>query len=194
LKVDTNIRINRTNEGKINFFISNLKHSIGNIDIKLSGGASWIYNIFLFIFRENLRRMIDEQITKTIYTVIHDIGNEQLNTIPYIFHFQKSNISIDYTVHSNTNYKENLITIPFKGEFFYTTNRVKPDYEPRKIPDFTFNDKKINIVISDHFFRTAGDIFHKNKELYVWITDEDVPPDSPVRLNTLSFACKESNF
>eukprot|EP01080_Neovahlkampfia_damariscottae_P012077 gene12077-5570_t len=183
----TNIQVKRTEEGKINFFISNLRHSIGNIGIQLSGGASWIYNIFLFIFRERIRAMVEEQITKTVYTVINDLGNEQLNEIPYIWHFRHSNVSIDYRMISKSNYEENHLTVPFIGEFYYSSNRVQPDYKPRVIPDYVIHQKKINFILSDYFFKTAGDIYHQNGLLNLWITDNDVPPDSPVRLNTSSF-------
>ena len=87
-------------------------------------------------------------------------------------------------------YGNGFLNVPIKGEVFDSTNRQPSSYTPSAVPDMFPKDKMLFFVLTNYLPLTAGETLHKKGLLKIEIKDSMVPPESPVRLNSMSFICK----
>ncbi|XP_047342344.1 putative BPI/LBP family protein At1g04970 [Impatiens glandulifera] len=80
--MDISLTLNGKNqEGNLNLSLTDCGCKVNNISIKLDGGASWLYQIFVEAFEKKIRSAIEVAITKQIQNIITDL-NPLLQTIP----------------------------------------------------------------------------------------------------------------
>eukprot|EP01080_Neovahlkampfia_damariscottae_P010705 gene10705-3327_t len=185
--VGLQIRLNPVN-GKIHVSIPNAHMILNSFKLKLSGGAAWLLNLLVGLFKNKIRKEIEKGIRNALLKTVAGKANQELNKIPYSVRLPgKFGLGIDYKMTAAPIYGNGFINVPIKGELYDANNRqpspIQPDASPNTLP----GDKMLFLIITNYLPLTAGDIFHKKGILKLEINDKMVPPSSPIRLNTRAF-------
>jgi hypothetical protein len=165
--------------------------SLNSFNIKLSGGAAWLYNLIIGLFKNNVKREIEKGVREAITKTVVQKANEELSRIPYSVRLPGAfGLGIDYQMTARPIFGNGFLSVPVRGEFYDANNRQPSTIVAEPTPDLVSGDKMLMLIISNYLPLTAGDIFHKKGILKLTIDDTMVPPASPIRLNTRAFICK----
>jgi len=162
--------------------------NIGNLDIHLHGGASWLYGIFVKIFSGQIKDAINKALTNAITQNINNGLNKVLATMPITQAINKE-IDLDFSFLSNPEISSSDLTTLEKGEFYIT---AKPGECPlsvcaqRSMPD-TSTSQELQIFVSDYVVNSISYVLFTLGKLVLKVTPKDIPSYSPVRLNTTDF-------
>jgi lipopolysaccharide-binding protein len=173
--------------GKAQAQVRGVHFSIGNFNLKLRGGASWLYNIIIGLFKGSVRGNIEKEVREAISKEIHGKLNAELAKLPYHVELKPTGVGLDYAIVANPIYAATHLTLPVRGEFFDITNRTRSEHNAPQVPDYLGENKMLHLILSDFVIKSAGETFHKKGHLKTWILDKMIPPWSPVRLNSSSF-------
>ncbi|BBN17123.1 hypothetical protein MPTK1_7g12170 [Marchantia polymorpha subsp. ruderalis] len=145
---------------------------IENLEITLHGGASWLYQWFVYAFDAQIRTSVETQITKQMTT-----GAEQLDN--WLLHLPRrvpidDTSAIDVTVVHDPLLSPTFLSVGAKGEFVSLVS-PKPYPEPdTELPAGLFCDqsvKMLTIALSDYVLNSAGFVYYDSGFLQ-WDVDE----------------------
>jgi len=160
--------------------------NIGDFKITLHGGASWLYSIFVNIFKGQIKDAIANALKNAIESAIDNNLNALLQTLPL-----KQNIMnillADYSLVDAPRFGNDYMVIDGKGEFFDIKNPQEAPFSPDVIPDVQNTNVMVQFTLSQYIPDTAAYALWKSGILELKVTDSMVPPDSPIRLNTDTF-------
>jgi len=109
--------------------------NIGNMDIHLHGGASWLYQIFVDIFEPEIKSAGEGAMQSAISSVITSTVNKLLASLPVTLPVT-NNVEIDYAMVQNPvfvsgSYFETYLT----GAFYEISNPTPPPFQAPDMPD-----------------------------------------------------------
>jgi len=161
--------------------------AIGKFDITLSGGASWLYNFFIGIFQSNIKSAVESSLSAAIKQNINDNANKAFATLPVI---QKvnDNLEIDYAMVQLILYTSDYLTTSHKGEFFNPKQRLTSPGTASVMPNSVDSTRQLQILLSEYSANSALFVFQQETLVQGVITEADLPPNSPVRLNSSDLA------
>ncbi len=140
------------------------------------------------MFSNDIANAADNALATAIQNAINTGLNNVLATIP-IQEPINPQVEVNFELLDNPNFNTNYFTLPQSGEFYNTnspsecTEQVCPT---RDIPDYLTNNM-MQMIVSDYVVNSAGNVFYGLGQLSMIITDSDIPPWSPVHLNTTDF-------
>ena len=124
---------------------------------------------------------------------MNDKINAIIDKIPFLVKLP-ADIGFDFRMSSKPTYRKEFLSVPLRTEFFDWANRKPSRFKPIEMPNTIHNDKMAHTMISNFPGLTMGDIIYQKKLLNVWVTDDQIPPPIPFRLNTKSFIDVFPNF
>jgi len=160
--------------------------SIGGFDIKIHGGASWLYNIFLSLFKSNIKDAIVNGLKGAIVGAINKNLNDVLKTLPVKINIQNILLA-DYSLVDNPRFGNDYLVLDCKGEFFDIKSPQEAPFTPGTIPDVQSTNVMVQFTIDQYVADTACFSLWKSGILHFDVNDTIIPPDSPIRFNTNSF-------
>jgi len=95
--------------------------SVGNLNIHLHGGASWLYQIFVNVFSGQIKNAIGNALQNAISTNINNGLNHVLSTLPLDIPIG-GGVDIDFKLLGNPIFTSTSMTLPELGEFYDTAN------------------------------------------------------------------------
>jgi len=158
---------------------------IGHFDIHLHGGASWLYNIIVDLFKSNIQHSIADGIRNAINGAINNNLNKVISTLPVKQNIQNLLLA-DYSLVDSPRFADYLV-LDCKGEFFDLKNPQEAPFAPQQIPDVQNTNVMVQFTIGQYVADTAGFSLWKSGVLVFNINDSMIPPESPIRFNTDSF-------
>ena len=179
-----NLKIVESN-GKVRASVIHNSFNIDGLSVKLSGGAAWILNLVIGLFKNNFKRTIQNEVSKSLVKAVNVDLNQVLAKLPTKLHIHKG-VGLDYSM-VQPKFQPTHLTLNSIGEFYDFENRKPSDHKTRVSPDILDTQKHITLVVTDYLGLTAWEAFHKKNVLNVWLTDDMIPEWSPVRLTTNSF-------
>jgi len=159
--------------------------SIGHLDIKLHGGASWLYNFFIKILSGTIKSAVEKALTDGITKNIDHGVNKALSTLPMEVHVNHE-VEINYELVSNPAFASGYLSVPQLGEFYSINNASEcPEkYCPiDHLPESVSSDM-VQMELGDFVANSAGYVFWQRGNLKLKIEDKDIPSWAPIRLNT----------
>nr|XP_046251919.1 lipopolysaccharide-binding protein [Scatophagus argus] len=157
---------------------------IGNMDIQLRGGASWIFKPILAHYMGRLKDEIQSKICLFV----------QASVVSMEHHLQLMNVSfdvdqfltLDLPLTGSPLIDASSLNLGLKGEFYNTKTHKDP---PFKAQPFTLPDQPgymLSLGLSEYTVNSASYGYYSAGLLQTLINDSMIPPSFPVRLNTSS--------
>ncbi|XP_060691934.1 bactericidal permeability-increasing protein-like isoform X2 [Hemiscyllium ocellatum] len=158
---------------------------IGSLDIKFHGGASWLYNLFSSSLEDPIRSSLIQQICPKVSNAINGL-EEHLRNMKVASHVDKYAV-IEYSLVNPIAITNKFMDLDFKGEFYSVAKHEEPPFKPPQVPLSEQTDHMMYLGLSDFFANSAGFAYYRAGALNMNITDDMIPKQSPIRLNTSTF-------
>ncbi|XP_074537985.1 bactericidal permeability-increasing protein [Halichoeres trimaculatus] len=157
---------------------------VGDINIHLQGGASWIIQPFLDHFKGHIRGALEDKICPAVEEYILNLE----------YHLQAMNVSFnvnqdltfDLPLSGSPIIDASSLNLGLKGEFYSTKSPTEP---PFKAQPFTMPEQPSYMLLmglSEFTLNSASYGYYSAGLLKAIINDSMIPPRSPVHLNTSS--------
>uniref|UniRef100_A0A8D2L2F2 Bactericidal permeability-increasing protein n=1 Tax=Varanus komodoensis TaxID=61221 RepID=A0A8D2L2F2_VARKO len=108
-----------------------------------------------------------------------------LHTLPVTANIDKV-AGIDYSLVGPPVATDSSVDLALKGEFFSITHRSPAPFSPPTMALPEAHDRMLYFGVSTYFFNTAGLVYYTAGALTYAITDDMIPKDIQLRLNTTS--------
>lgn len=185
LTITTSIAIRSDETGRPVVSSANCVASLGGATIKFHGGASWLYNLFSSYIDKALRNALQKQICPLVADSISDM-NPHLKTLNVLAKVDKY-AEIEYSMVESPTILKSCIDLSLKGEFYNIGAHQEPPFAPTTFSLPLQINHMLYIGVSSFSVNSAGFVYTKAGALSQYITDEMIPPSSPIRLNTRTF-------
>ncbi|KAM9342160.1 bactericidal permeability-increasing protein [Pholidichthys leucotaenia] len=184
VNVASEVQLEKDASGHLSLTNFSCSAEVGNVDMWLHGGGSWLVQHFVSHFKENIR----SQIKMTICPAV----KESLDTLD--FELQAMNVSfdvdqvlaLDLSLTLSPAIQKSSLNLGLKGEFYDRKNPADPPFaaQPFVLPEQP--SYMLSAGLSDFTLNSASYGYFSAGLLQVLINDSMIPPSSPVRLNTSS--------
>jgi len=192
LSVSLQVRVSHDEQGHLTTDIINVQLNMNRFDIKLHGGASWLYNLFINSFKGSIRDSILKMLNGQITGNLNDQIKKQVATIQYIHRVggADANVQLDYSILQtvfNANYPV-YFQAGAKGLFSQIGGVAYTGPNPPEIPfqPLTQAPCMMQLLITDYLVNTFAWSWYQSGRLFVTVTDKDIPSQIPLRLTTTS--------
>lgn len=162
----------RNQEGTLKLILLDYGCDVGELSIKMNGGAAWLYQVLVDAFKGNIGSAVEDAVSKKIREGIPTLDN-LLQTLP-------KTISIDETAALNISFVDNpvlsnsSIELEIDGLFTERNDVLVPQVYHRR-SDISVSSgglpKMINISLHENVFKSASEVYFAADALQ-WILDE----------------------
>ncbi|XP_004687006.1 PREDICTED: lipopolysaccharide-binding protein [Condylura cristata] len=159
---------------------------IGDVDVDVSGDASWLLNLFHNQIESKFQRELESKICELIYKSVTSDLQPYLQTLPVSTEID-SFISVDYSLMEAPKAATQTLDMMLKGEIFNHNHHSRVAVLPPVMNLPEEHNRMVYFIISNYVFNSASLIYQKAGYLNFSITDDLIPSDSNIRLNTKSF-------
>ncbi|KAM4613566.1 bactericidal permeability-increasing protein-like isoform 1-T2 [Polymixia lowei] len=185
LTITTSISIKSDDTGRPAVSSVNCAATVGSASIKFHGGASWLYNLFSNFIDKALRSALQKQICPLVADAVSDM-NPYLKTLNVLAPVDKY-AEIEYSMVASPAVSKSDIDFSLKGEFYNIGKHQEPPFTPAPFSLVPQVNNMLYIGVSAFTTNSAGFVYNKAGALSLYITDDMIPPSSPIRLNTRTF-------
>ncbi|KAL2090774.1 hypothetical protein ACEWY4_013037 [Coilia grayii] len=185
LTIATSIALKSDETGRPTVNSVSCASSVGSASIKFHGGASWLYNLFSAYIDKALRAALQKQICPLVSDAISDM-NPHLKTLNVLAHVDKY-AEIEYSMVASPAVSKAFVDFSLKGEFYNIGQHKEP---PFSAPVFGLPPQINNMLyigVSAFTANSAAFVYNNAGAFNLFITDDMIPPSSPIRLNTRTF-------
>nr|XP_048296867.1 lipopolysaccharide-binding protein [Myodes glareolus] len=187
IAISVNLLLGSDPSGRPTVTASRCTSRIYDVDVDLSGKVGWLLNIFHNQIESKLRKVLENKVCELIQKSVTSDLQPYLQTLPVTAEIDDV-LSIDYSLVEAPRATAQMLDVMFKGEIFNRNHR-SPPASPTPMMSLPENKCKqmVYFAISNHAFNMASRVYHQAGYLNFTITDDMLPPDSNIRLNTKSF-------
>uniref|UniRef100_A0A4W5KMG1 Bactericidal permeability-increasing protein n=1 Tax=Hucho hucho TaxID=62062 RepID=A0A4W5KMG1_9TELE len=185
LTITDSITIKSDETGRPTVSSVNCGANVGSASIKFHGGASWLYNLFSAYIDKALRSALQKQICPLVADTITDM-NPHLKTLNVLAKVDKY-AEVEYSMVTSPTISNASIDFSLKGEFYNIGKHQEPPFSPTPFSLPPQVNNMLYIGISAFTTNSAGFVYNNAGALSLYITDDMIPPSSPIRLNTRTF-------
>lgn len=165
---------------------SGCSNRIRDLELHVSGNVGWLLNLFHNQIESKLQKVLESKICEMIQKSVTSDLQPYLQTLPVTADIDTI-LGIDYSLVAAPQAKAQTLDVMFKGEIFNRNHR-SPVTTPTPTMSLPEDSKQmVYFAISDQAFNIATRVYHQAGYLNFTITDDMLPPDSNIRLNTKAF-------
>lgn len=165
---------------------SGCSNRICDLELHVSGNVGWLLNLFHNQIESKLQKVLESKICEMIQKSVTSDLQPYLQTLPVTADIDTV-LGIDYSLVAAPQAKAQTLDVMFKGEIFNQNHR-SPVTTPTPTMNLPEDSKQmVYFAISDQAFNIATQVYHQAGYLNFTITDDMLPPDSSIRLNTKAF-------
>ncbi|CAM6027186.1 unnamed protein product [Sphagnum balticum] len=158
--------------GTLRFIVVECGTYIEDLDIRLHGGASWLYQWFVYAFDDEIRGAIESAISTAIIS-----GAGKLDTflleLPRILPIDDTS-AIDVTVVDDPFVGPTFLSVAAKGEFVSLKKSTVPPQPDHSLSPGIFckdSAKMVTIALCDYVINSAAEVYYEAGELD-WFVDK----------------------
>mmetsp|Transcript_1893 Transcript_1893/g.1779 ORF Transcript_1893/g.1779 Transcript_1893/m.1779 type:complete len:476 (+) Transcript_1893:133-1560(+) len=141
--------------------------------------ANWIFDSTAFL--DNL----DKTLAAEVVTGVQASLDEFVDNFNYQQEISGTDLSISLQPVAALEINTEYISAPLDGEVYVTSKgRGNSTIESNVTLPVTQNDENLQVFVSNYVIKTGLDALYSNGDLNVTITPDDVPSQSPFKLNT----------
>ncbi|KAK7119704.1 hypothetical protein R3I94_021510 [Phoxinus phoxinus] len=185
LTISTTIAVMSDDTGRPTVSMTNCAATVGSVNVKFHGGASWLYNLFSSFINKALRNALQKQICPLVADSIAEM-NPHLKTLNVLAKVDQY-AEIDYSMVGSPVISNTSIDLDLKGEFYNIGQHKEPPFSPTPFSLPYQDTNMLYIGVSAFSINSAGFVYHSAGALRLYITDDMIPSGSPIRLNTRTF-------
>jgi lipopolysaccharide-binding protein len=174
-------------DGKPVVTVPSSSADVTHFDLKLHGGASWLYNIFIKVFKGDIRKSITKAIENNMSKAVTENVAKVLATIQLKYPI-RDGIYVDMSFVEMLFKAGSFMTAGNKGQFIFEKGPafpgkpiVIPDYDPR------FGASMIQIAFSEFVLNSATWTGFYAEPTRIIVDQKTLPPIVAPLLNTASF-------
>lgn len=159
--------------------------NLNNFNINVhSGWTEWLYDLLISLFNGSIRDSIKSSLRDSIRDAINKAANEAIESVDFV---QKvdSTSEVDFSLTSQA-LTDKYLSFGSKGEFYWQNHHSECPAPAASMPD-AFNGEMVQTMLSDFVANSAAYTYYQAGQLQYLLTSADVPPNSPIKLNTTSF-------
>ncbi|XP_027329590.1 putative BPI/LBP family protein At1g04970 [Abrus precatorius] len=158
----------RNQEGSLKLILLDYGCHVGDIYIKLNGGAAWLYQVLVDAFEGNIASSVEEAISEKI--------KEGIATLEYLLQSLPRTISLDETAVLNISFVDDPVLSDSSIEFelnglFTARNEVLVTQRHRRGSCGGSSPKMIKISLHESVFK-SGSLVYFSADSMQWIVDE----------------------
>ncbi|KAJ7332268.1 hypothetical protein JRQ81_014448 [Phrynocephalus forsythii] len=172
--------------GRLTASTSDCGAHISGVSVHISGRLSWLYNLFRGKIESGLRRTLEGKICGEVTNAVSSRLEPFLQTLPVTAKIDKI-AGIDYSLVNPPVTTNNFVDLALKGEFFSMTHRSAAPFPPPALNFPVDHDRMLYFGVSTYFFNTASNVYFKAGAMTFYVTDNMIPKDFELRLNTTTF-------
>ncbi|XP_042621881.1 LOW QUALITY PROTEIN: bactericidal permeability-increasing protein [Cyprinus carpio] len=185
LTISTTVAVMSDDTGRPTVSMTNCAATVGSVNVKFHGGASWLYNLFSSFINKALRNALQKQICPLVADSIADI-NPHLKTLNVLAKVDQY-AEIEYSMVGSPVISNTSIDLGLKGEFYNIGQHKEPPFSPTPFSLPSQDTDMLYIGVSAFTINSAGFVYNRAGALHLYITDDMIPSGSPIRLNTKTF-------
>ncbi|OCT57734.1 bactericidal permeability-increasing protein [Xenopus laevis] len=159
---------------------------ISNVKVQMSGPLGWLVDLFHENIESEMRNTLEKKICPEVTQSISSELLPLLQTLPVITEIDFIS-AIDYSLTGSPSVMGNWVDVLLKGEFFDISHRTTPPFSPPVMSLPPEQDLMVYFAVSEYLLNTAGFVYQNAGVLVFNLTDDMIPKESIVRLNTSSF-------
>uniref|UniRef100_A0AAY4EMW1 Bactericidal permeability-increasing protein n=1 Tax=Denticeps clupeoides TaxID=299321 RepID=A0AAY4EMW1_9TELE len=167
LAITSGIGLKSDETGRPEVNIASCADSISSASVKFRGGASWLYSLF------------SSYIDKAIRDTLQNDENFLAKVDKYAV--------VEYSMVQSPVITQSSIDFSLKGEFYSIGKRKEPPFSAKTFSLPPLASNMLYIGVSEFTANSAGFTYNNAGALSLFITDDMIPPSSPIRLNTRTF-------
>ncbi|XP_043566116.1 bactericidal permeability-increasing protein-like [Chiloscyllium plagiosum] len=179
------LKFGKDNTGKPIVSMMDCASCISKLQVYASGRASWLYNLIIRWYEPSLRRYLNDEICLELQKIFTEKISPFLQTVPVTKKIDKY-VGIDYSLTSLPEVAKDSLILPLKGEFYNLLHRADVPFSAPPLDFLVDYDRMLYIGFSEYFFNTAGYVFNSVGDLSINITDDMLPENSHIHLDTLT--------
>uniref|UniRef100_A0A7I4EBQ8 Lipid-binding serum glycoprotein C-terminal domain-containing protein n=1 Tax=Physcomitrium patens TaxID=3218 RepID=A0A7I4EBQ8_PHYPA len=167
----------QAHNGTVRLTVVECGTGIDDLDIQLQGGASWLYQLFVYAFDEEIRAILEAAITKRIIASIAQLDNN-LQLLPRYLPIDDVS-AVDVTIVQDPLVSLTFLSVGVRGEFTSLSKPSNFTFPDHGLPPGLFcNDstKMVTIALCDYVINSAAAVYYEAGYLE-WIVDE-LPQES----------------
>lgn len=163
----------RNQKGTLKLILLDYGCQVGDLSIKLHGGAAWLYQVLVDAFAGNIASAVEEAISKKI--------NEGISTLDYLLQSLPKTIALDKTAALNISFVDNpvlsdsAIELEINGLFTGRNDVLVPQGYHRgsdiSVSGGDHSPKMITISLHENVFK-SGSLVYFTADSMKWIVDE----------------------
>jgi len=158
---------------------------IDRVRIRLHGGASWLYNLFMGAVERLLRDNLQWKLCQAAQDAINTDAARELATLPVKVPLgPDKRWLLDYRLVSAPAFASGYLESFHKGEFFNAGDSTEAPFQPSRLPSPATADRMLTFWASSYVLNTAGYVLQKRGVLRHDLTKKDLPERSRDRLKT----------
>ncbi|CAH2292158.1 bactericidal permeability-increasing [Pelobates cultripes] len=186
LSISVGLKLGSDGSGRPTIAPSDCSNHIGDVHVHISGKFGWLADVFRHSIEKDLRNAIEKQICPLVSDSITSKLEPLLQTLPVTAKIDKV-AAIDYSLTGPPPVTADFVDVQLKGEFFIFANRTTPPFSPPALSLPVDHNLMVYFGVSDYLFNTAGYTYQSAGKLTFTVTDDMIPKDFSIRLNTSSF-------
>eukprot|EP01080_Neovahlkampfia_damariscottae_P003095 gene3095-5265_t len=161
---------------------------LGKIDVKVSGGgfAGWLINMMVSLFKTRIQESIQKAMKEALIEAIDKDLNEIIQNTPHIIPFGDK-VALNLGMKEIGFITEEYIHGAVFGEFYEPKGKFSKQLMA-PLPTRPLNNRTGQVYVSPNLFKSGAETFVKSGMLKATINAEDVPDESPLKLNTKSLS------
>ncbi|KAG8446164.1 hypothetical protein GDO86_013858 [Hymenochirus boettgeri] len=156
---------------------------ISNVEVHMSGTIGWLVDLFHGTVESALRQTMESQICPAVTESINTKLDPLLKTLPVIANIDHTS-AIDYSLTGPPSVLTGWVDVQLKGEFFDVSHRTAPPFSAPEMPLPPEQGLMVYFGVSEYLFNTAAYVYQLAGALVFNLTDDMIPKDSIIRLNT----------
>ncbi|XP_028854524.1 bactericidal permeability-increasing protein-like [Denticeps clupeoides] len=185
LAITSGIGLKSDETGRPEVNIASCADSISSASVKFRGGASWLYSLFSSYIDKAIRDTLQKQICPLVAAGISEV-NPHLKTLNVLAKVDKYAV-VEYSMVQSPVITQSSIDFSLKGEFYSIGKRKEPPFSAKTFSLPPLASNMLYIGVSEFTANSAGFTYNNAGALSLFITDDMIPPSSPIRLNTRTF-------
>ncbi|KAM3923956.1 bactericidal permeability-increasing protein-like [Leptodactylus fuscus] len=186
ISISVGLTLGSDGSGRPTISTSDCSAHISDMEVHFSGGLDWLINLFDDAIASSLRDNMQNQICPLVVDAVTNQLEPVLRSLPVTSKIDDV-ASIDYSLTAPPIVAAESLDVQLKGEFFEQSHRSPPPFSPQPLSVPDDHSLMVYFAVSDYLFNTAGFVYQSAGKLIFNVTDDMIPKDFPVRLNTSSF-------
>ncbi|XP_078508250.1 bactericidal permeability-increasing protein-like [Lissotriton helveticus] len=185
LSITVDLALGSDGSGRPTISTSGCSSHISNIRVHISGKLSWILKLFHEKIDSAFRKTMEGKICPVVSDSIKTKLQPFLETLDVTVKLDHT-AGIDYSLIGPPDVTAESVDVDLKGEFFDLSHHSEIPFPPPALAFPVDNNLMVYFGISDYLFNTASFVYQQAGILVFTLTDDMIPKDFNIRLNTSS--------